>query len=278
MQPGTLHDKSDFLIGPIGSIHSDFYKLIRWQWQHWQQHEGRNHTVLKHDVNKLSLFTMTQVNMSVATAIPVILWSTVPVEMIIYIQGHMLLWSTWRQIHHYYNKWSHDSHILTNHRFILSWNPQGYSKSFFYLLLFTFYGLTMYLMYIVKPYSWNQNFFRIPFQCTLTKLFSLSHTLFSQSPSYSSYSHANFEQCSECMCCVSTVEVTNCPQKTIIIVLWVMTTTSFSSALTIIGLIHCDARMTLYYEEDGHVLSVTARGVKSCPLSSKELWSVKLGS
>lgn len=41
-----------------------------------------------------------------------------------------------------------------------------------------------------------------------------------------------------------------------------MTTTSFSSALAIIGLIHCDPPMTLYYEEDGHVLSVTAQGCK----------------
>ena len=62
------------------------------------------------------------------------------------------------------------------------------------------------------------------------------------------------------MCYISGVCVTNCPQKTIIIVLWVITTTSFTSTLTMIGLIHCDPQTTLYYEEHGHVLGVTARG------------------
>lgn len=56
------------------------------------------------------------------------------------------------------------------------------------------------------------------------------------------------------------VTVANCPWNTIIIVPRVITTPSFSSILTMIGLIHCDPQTTLYYEEHGHVLGVTAQG------------------
>ncbi len=56
---------------------------------------------------------------------------------------------------------------------------------------------------------------------------------------------------SEYMCFISRVGAPNCPQKTIIIVLWVITTTSFTSTLTMIGLIHRDPQTTLYYEEHG---------------------------
>lgn len=60
--------------------------------------------------------------------------------------------------------------------------------------------------------------------------------------------------------CICWVEVANYPQKTIIIVLWMITTTSFSSTFPMIGLIHCDPQMTLYYEEHRHLLGVTAWG------------------
>lgn len=55
---------------------------------------------------------------------------------------------------------------------------------------------------------------------------------------------------------------TNCPQKTLIIVLWVITITSFSPTLPVMGLIHWDPEMTVpaYYEEHGSVYGVTAWG------------------
>lgn len=62
------------------------------------------------------------------------------------------------------------------------------------------------------------------------------------------------------MCNISRVGVPNCSRKTIIVVLWVITATSFSSTLTMMGLIHCDPQTTLYYEQHGHVLGVTAPG------------------
>lgn len=54
--------------------------------------------------------------------------------------------------------------------------------------------------------------------------------------------------------------VTNCPQKALIIVLWVITITSFSPALPMMGLIHWDPEMTVYYEQHRPVYGVTAWG------------------